>query len=1045
MAADPIVFNYLKGPGPRGPAATIAVGTVTTGEPETGVEVVNSGTQSVAVFDFTIPQGKSGNKFVTLYKVSETQPATPEGDEPAGWVANILDGINWVSNAWVDTHGTLIDVWSVPIRVTSENTETRYIASDTTPDTPTGNDPAGWSIEIPASGTIWSSTVRKISTGTILGTWSTPSKISLDTYEIRYIVADTAPETPTGNTPEGWSLVLPSSGTIWASAARKLSSGTLVGAWSTPGKISSDYFEVRYKASATVPATPEGTDPAGWTVAMPTTGIIWASVSRKLASGTVSGVWSDPAQVSGPRGYYQATIYIVADTAPATPTGNTPEGWASYPQAGINWASVGVIDQDGALVGLWSAPVRWTGENIIPKGAYSADIQYAVLDVVSYGGSGYICILYPPVGTLPTNATYWNQIVSKGDKGDTGNAATITIGTVTTGAAGSSVQVSNSGDEHDAILNFVIPAGDPLAIHAATEKTTTLVDDDEFAIWDSVAAAFRRFKSSRLVIWIKEVLDTWAIKRTKSPDGATPVYEQDEWATDDGFLRSAGYGTMSVLTTPGALRFTKSSDVDGQGVYKAITGIKGKRVWIKYRTGSSTTTYMELAIGGYTYDRVSLLQKSTDWAVASAIIPADSTKTEAIFVRLAASEPAGTWYEIGAIWIGDYSYLTGSESEEGARILNDLGDTAGVGSFASTILAFTVNPSAGQIVNAGGKPYTFRATTGDLAVDGDVLIGANYNQSMSYLVSAIIRYAGNAYDKSAGSATPWFYCPAVHPLVTAANPGDVSPATITSRIKGLPGNFITTSTTVTGATFTNPAGGSTTLAGGTNDIGAKNATHHGPSTAALANKATLVSTDRFAVADSAAAFATKYSTMANFYTYLKSVADTARTAGEIPKLATGGYLNANGMAFPATQVPSADPNTMDDYEEGNWTPAFLCGSGSITLADTVGRYRKFADSVNIRGGLFAASVSSPSGTLKITGMPFARDNISYLGCPIAIRQGSISLVNMTGYQLSAGVDQNATTISIAKTKDGVLESASVANIFNAVSQGLSVNGMYQTV
>ena len=58
-------------PGPQGPqgiqgatgaAATIKVGTVTTGAAGTAAKVVNSGTTSAAVLDFTIPQGAKGEK-----------------------------------------------------------------------------------------------------------------------------------------------------------------------------------------------------------------------------------------------------------------------------------------------------------------------------------------------------------------------------------------------------------------------------------------------------------------------------------------------------------------------------------------------------------------------------------------------------------------------------------------------------------------------------------------------------------------------------------------------------------------------------------------------------------------------------------------------------------------------------------------------------------------------------------------------------------------------------------------------------------------------
>ena len=80
-------------PGPTGPqgetgapgaAATIEVGTVTTGEPGTEVEVTNTGTTEAAVLNFTIPQGATG---ATGPKgdTGDTGPQGPQGDQgPAG-------------------------------------------------------------------------------------------------------------------------------------------------------------------------------------------------------------------------------------------------------------------------------------------------------------------------------------------------------------------------------------------------------------------------------------------------------------------------------------------------------------------------------------------------------------------------------------------------------------------------------------------------------------------------------------------------------------------------------------------------------------------------------------------------------------------------------------------------------------------------------------------------------------------------------------------------------------------------------------------------
>lgn len=47
----------------------------------------------------------------------------------------------------------------------------------------------------------------------------------------------------------------------------------------------------------------------------------------------------------------------------------------------------------------------------------------------------------------------------KGAKGDTGTAASITIGTVKTGAAGSNASVTNSGTASNVVLDFILPRG----------------------------------------------------------------------------------------------------------------------------------------------------------------------------------------------------------------------------------------------------------------------------------------------------------------------------------------------------------------------------------------------------------------------------------------------------------------------------------------------------------------------------------------------------------------------------------------------------------
>ena len=64
MSVDGTTKKALKTEmkGDKGDAATLDVGTTTTGLPGTDASVVNSGSTSAAIFDFTIPRGDKGEK-----------------------------------------------------------------------------------------------------------------------------------------------------------------------------------------------------------------------------------------------------------------------------------------------------------------------------------------------------------------------------------------------------------------------------------------------------------------------------------------------------------------------------------------------------------------------------------------------------------------------------------------------------------------------------------------------------------------------------------------------------------------------------------------------------------------------------------------------------------------------------------------------------------------------------------------------------------------------------------------------------------------------
>ena len=78
-------------------------------------------------------------------------------------------------------------------------------------------------------------------------------------------------------------------------------------------------------------------------------------------------------------------------------------------------------------------------------------------------------------------------------------------------------------------------------------------------------------------------------------------------------------------------------------------------------------------------------------------------------------------------------------------------------------------------------------------------------------------------------------------------------------------------------------------------------------------------------------------------------------------------ISANkGITFPATQVASADANTLDDYEEGTWTPSV---GGTATYLQQVGVYTKVGDTVTIWCRLHINVIGTGSTSI-ITGQPF---------------------------------------------------------------------------
>lgn len=109
-------------------------------------------------------------------------------------------------------------------------------------------------------------------------------------------------------------------------------------------------------------------------------------------------------------------------------------------------------------------------------------------------------------------------------------------------------------------------------------------------------------------------------------------------------------------------------------------------------------------------------------------------------------------------------------------------------------------------------------------------------------------------------------------------------------------------------------------------------------------------------------------------------------------LTLNGLLDLSGAAggqikFPATQNPSANANTLDDYEEGTWTPTDGSGGG-LTFAVTSANYTKIGRQVSITLHL-AWPVTADTNNVKVNGLPFT--SLAYSGLSIGFNNNGATV------------------------------------------------------
>jgi len=124
----------------------------------------------------------------------------------------------------------------------------------------------------------------------------------------------------------------------------------------------------------------------------------------------------------------------------------------------------------------------------------------------------------------------------------------------------------------------------------------------------------------------------------------------------------------------------------------------------------------------------------------------------------------------------------------------------------------------------------------------------------------------------------------------------------------------------------------------------------------------------------------------------------------------GGSTSATGtgITFPASQNASSDANTLDDYEEGLWTPTFTASGASFTYNVQTGTYVKVGSLVFAQFYLRVTAYSGTNSNITITGLPFTSVNIN------GFHQSPGCMWSTTSTQAVALIQNNTTVADLWK-------------------------------
>jgi hypothetical protein len=328
--------------------------------------------------------------------------------------------------------------WTEAIRIVGEDgaagsdgnwVDYRFKRAATEPAAPTGNSPSGWYDAPPAgSDHLWMSRATRNGAGTVIGSWSTPVRLTGEaglSLEVQYSVNGST-SWHAGFAVGDLYMRQRIAGESWSAAMRIVGEDGADGSNGTNGSNGSDgnWVDYRFRRAASAPGTPSGNNPSGWSDAPPAgTTPLWMSKATKTLAGQLLGSWSTPVRLSGEDGASGLTInaspssHTVACTSDGTPKNGE---FDRFSQISLFAGNSNVASSASYSISKSGCTATVSGSGLVTFSGMEGDTAYADVTATYAGVSLTVRItlaksrdgvsaVYARGDVYPSSATDWSS------------------------------------------------------------------------------------------------------------------------------------------------------------------------------------------------------------------------------------------------------------------------------------------------------------------------------------------------------------------------------------------------------------------------------------------------------------------------------------------------------------------------------------------------------------------------------------------------------------------------------------------------------------